>query len=216
MKNGTAYAGRLKKAYAKLRQSVDAPRVPEQPDEPLRRLAIGIFGASVGDERAEAAVNRALSTMVDWNEIRVSVAHELEAAIGNLLGGDGKACQRLIEALRSVYRQENRLSLDRLKSFGRREARQYLEKIDGVDDYATASVLLWSLGGHAIPVSDPLLAALREADLVHPMANRSEVQAFLERHVNANDAKEFCLVMRHFVPTKRTASKPAKAKKERT
>ena len=73
--------------------------------------------------------------------------------------------------------------------------------------------MLWSFGGHAIPVSDTFLQALREAELAHPHATRAEVQAFLERNINAAQAKEFCLVMRSFKAAKgatTTSSKPAK------
>ena len=61
-----------------------------------------------------------------------------------------------------------------------------------------------------------LLQALRDADLVHPTAERGEVQAFLERHISASEAKEFCLVMRSFAPDKpgerrRPAARASKA-----
>ena len=62
----------------------------------------------------------------------------------------------------------------------------------------TTVVALWSLGGHGIPIDDRLWQALRDADLVHPSADRGEVQAFLERHVAASEAKAFCILMRSF------------------
>ena len=77
--------------------------------------------------------------------------------------------------------------------------------------------MLWSFGGHAIPVSDPLLASLRAADLIHPTATRAEVQAFLERNINAAQAKEFCLVMRSFaVPKRAASSKSAKPSRKKS
>ena len=139
-----------------------------------------------------------LDEMVDWNEVRVSSPSEINKSMGASIPDGVARSHRLTAALQAVFDLENRLSLDRLKSMGRREAKQYLEKLDGVDEYAVASVLLWGLGGHAIPVSDRLLETLRQADLIHPSANRGEVQAFLERHISAADTKEFCLVMRSF------------------
>jgi hypothetical protein len=197
MKEGTRYGARLKKAYAKLRQGVSAPPIPEL-DEPLRRLMIGIIGVSQGDDKAERAVDALMSKMVDWNEVRISSAHEIVRAMGGGASQGGDIARRIVDALQYIFQLENRLSLDRLKKIGRREAREYLERITGADDYAVASVLLWSLGGHAVPVDDRLLQELRAADLVHPSASRSEVQAFLERHVSAADAREFCLTMRSF------------------
>lgn len=221
MKSGTAYGSRLKKAYAAYRKTVPAPTIPEQVD-PLRSLGAAIIGVGCSEEEAERAIDRLTSTMVDWNEVRVSNAFEINKAMGQVISDGVTRCQRLISALQAIYNLENRLSLDRLKSIGRREARQYLEKLEGVDEYAVASVLLWSLGGHAIPVNDSLLEALREADLVHPTAGRAEVQAFLERHISAADTKEFCLIMRSFATPKERAKRggqlttPRKTKKATT
>jgi len=217
MKNGTMYAGRLKKAYAKVRQSAPKTDIPEM-DEPLQRLAIAILGVETTDEDAKSALDRAFTTMVDWNEVRVSSPAELNRATGNAIPHGVQHCQQLVNALQAIYDRENRLSLERLRGMGRRDARHYLEQLDGLDEYGVASVLLWSLGGHAIPVDDRLLEALREADLVNPSADRSEVQAFLERHIGAADAKEFCLIMQTFSrrkasPKTGTKSK-AKAKKK--
>ncbi len=211
MKNGTVYAAKLKRAYARLRQSVPNRRVPEA-DDPVRCLAIAILAVHCSDEEADRAVDRALTAFVDWNDVRVSSALELNKATGNAIPQGTQRCQCLINALQAVFDCENRLSLDRLKGMGRREARHYLEQLNGVDEYAVASVILWSLGGHAIPVNDRLLEALREADLINPSASRGEVQAFMERHVSATDAKEFCIIMRSFKGKKRAASKSSKTK----
>lgn len=206
MKNGTLYAARLKKFYAKIRQGREAPPIPE-PDDPVRRLAVGILGVGRGDEEGARAVDQLLSEMADWNEVRVSRPLELARAIGDSSAESVARCQRLATALQSVFRQENRLTLDRLRILGRRESKQYLENLAGMDEYAVASVVLWSLGGHAIPASDALMNALGEADLIDPSATRAEVQAFLERHVNATEAKEFCLNMNAYALERRPAAR---------
>ncbi len=206
MKNGTMYASKLQKVYTGLRGSTPVPEPPE-PDDPLRRLAIAILGENCSDAEAERAVGRAIETMVDWNELRVSSASEINKVVGNAIPQGVQRCQMLTDALQAVFDCENRMSLDRLRTMGRRDARHFLEQLDGTDEYTVASVILWSLGGHAIPVNDRLLDALREADLVHPEATRAEVQAFLERNISANEAKEFWMVMQSFQPAKRPAAK---------
>ena len=195
MKSGTVYAAKLKKLYAKLRAAMPKPDIPE-PDDPLHRLAVSILGIRAGEERATQAVNRALAEMVDWNEIRVSSAAELHRAIGNAVPDALQRCKLLVRALQAIYDKENRVSLDRLLTLRRRESKEFLDKLDGIDAFAAASVQLWSLGGHAIPVDDRLLDELRKAELVEPSADRAEVQAFLERNVSAADAKAFCILMR--------------------
>ncbi len=218
MKNGTRYAERIKKAYARFRQTVVQPNIPD-PGDPLRQLAIATLSVGSTDTVGRRAVDRALETLVDWNDMRVSSATELSQATGNAVPRGAARCQRLIKVLQSVYDRENRMSLDRLRTLARRDAKHFLEELDGIDVYAVASVLLWSLGGHAIPVGDRLLNELRAADLVHPDATKAEVQAFLERHVSAADARTFCLVMQSFKsqktsPAKRTSKKVVTKKKK--
>lgn len=197
MKNGTLYGNRLKKAYAQARAATGKVE-PRELDDPLRRMAIGILGVGWAEREAERAFERAHASMVDWNEMRVSSPTELNLATGNVIPQGLQRCRELLDALQAVYNMENCLSLERLRSVGRRDAKQYLESLNGVNEYAAACVLLWGLGGHAIPVNDGLLAELRKAELVHPTATRAEVQAFLERHVSAADATEFCGVMQGF------------------
>jgi len=211
MKQGTMYAGRVKKAFAKARASTTSIEAPPL-DNPLNRLCQAIFGSAVGDDRGDKYITRLLNYMVDWNEVRVSTVDEIEAAIGTAPQAAKQRCRALLDVLGAVYQCENVLSLDRLHDMGRRDARTYLEALKGIDDYAVASVTLWSLGGHAIPVDDRLLEALRTADLVHPQATRGEVQAFLERHISAADAKEFFFVMQSFSPIKKASSSTKKKK----
>jgi len=214
LKEGTLYAGRVKKVFAKLRQSAGETAIPES-DDPVLRLAVAILGIECGDSEADLAIKRLLTTMVDWNEVRVSSVEQVLKAMGDRIPQGPERAQQLINALQAIYEREHRISLDRLRNIGRREAHDYLLGLDGVDDYGAASVMLWSFGGHAIPVSDPLLRSLRDAELVHPAATRAEIQAFLERNVNAAQAKEFCLVMRSFSGHKKSASrstKPARKK----
>lgn len=209
MKQGTLYAGRLKKAYAKFHQQTPAPETPA-PTEPLHQLAIAVFAVSSGEGHAAKIVDSLLSNMAGWNEVRVSRPAEINKAMGNAVTGTLEPCQRLVSMLESVYERENALSLDRLKQMGQREARHYLDSLGGVDEYGVASVALWSLGGHGIPVSDGLLKELRAAGLVHPDATRAEVQTFLERHVSAADAKVFSMVMASYKASKGATSKTAK------
>lgn len=205
MKNGTLYAAKLKKMYPKLRSAAGDLCAPNL-DDPIRCLAVATLGVGCSDQDAERGIDRALVSMVDWNEMRVSSAFELNKAIGNAIPRGTERCHHLIRVFQAIFDRENKLSLDRLKNMGRREARHYLESLDGIDSYAVASVILWSLGGHSIPVNDRLLSALRDADLVNPSAEREEVQSFLERHVSAADAKTFCMIMQDFASTQRGSS----------
>ena len=219
MKDGTRYAAQVRKVYSKLRQQAPEWKGPEG-DDPIRQLAVAILSRECNEEVAQRAVDRLLNSMASWNEVRVSTPAEVQRCLGNTIPHVLARCKHLITTLQSVYDRENRLSLDRFRNLGRREARQRLEELDGVDELIAASVMLWSLGGHAIPVSDKLLEALHRAELIHPSADRAEVQAFLERNISATEAKEFCRVMRSFDGREHGGAKrgktTARARKTRT
>lgn len=197
MKDGTRYATKLKKAWTKHRAAAGTTDVPEDID-PIRAMALGILGVSSSETEAEKSIHRLLQTFVDWNEVRVSHPFEIQEALGDSSTVGSERAQRLIDALQAVYDRENVVSLESFRTMGRRDARQALEKLNGMDPYSVAFVVLWALGGHAIPVNDKLHKKLTTAELVHPDANRAEVQAFLERHVSANEARLFSLAMRTF------------------
>ncbi|HNQ23480.1 MAG TPA: hypothetical protein PKK06_10340 [Phycisphaerae bacterium] len=194
MKEGTAYGEQLKRAYARLRAEVPAPEIPPG-DDPIYRLALGVLGGGCMELAARQAVERLLARAVDWNDVRVSLPSHLAGQLAGLLPDAPERARRLTRVLQAVFERENRLSLDKLRTMPRREAKQYLEKLDGIDAFTIASVMLWSLGGHAIPVNQVVFEALRSTGLVHPEAGVEEVQAFLERHVPAEEAKAFCLIM---------------------
>lgn len=194
MKKGTLYAKRVKRRFGQLKQQCGKPDIPE-PTSPVEQVILGILSSSASDSKALRAARALRETMVDLNEIRVSTDREVAAVIGLYLNNALTRASALRRALNAIFRKEHAVNLDRLHSLGRREARQYLEDLDGVDACAAASVMLWSLGGHAIPVDQRLFDAMRKEDLVAPSATVAEVQAFLERNINANDAKVFCLLM---------------------
>jgi hypothetical protein len=107
--------------------------------------------------------------------------------------------QRIVDGLNDVRRRQDRLDLTFLTQRARREAREYLESLEGMDQAAAASVVLYSLGGHAIPVDDLTLYVLRKEELVDASADAAEVQGFLERHVHAADARTFVDLLGRFV-----------------
>ena len=201
MKNGTLYAKRVKRAFAKLKNEHGVPDMPE-PSNPIDQLIIGLLSVDAAGSRAVRAATTLKDAMVDINEVRVSTSAEISAAIGSTVPNSLVRADAVRRALNAVYRKEHAVTLDHLHKAGRRDAKHYLEALDGVDHCAAASVLLWSLGGHAIPVDQRMYEALRKDDLVEPSASVAEVQAFLERNIGATDAKAFCLLMQKFTPTK--------------
>jgi endonuclease III len=210
MKNGTLYAKRVKTYYRRLRGSAPKEPPPGSTD-PLEQLMLAQLSWDASTSAAQKACRNLSEKMIDLNEVRVSTVREIASVIREYVPNPMECARSISRSLNDVFRRENRVSLEVLKDCGRRDARQYLESLNGVNAHAAASVLLWSLGGHAVPVNQRLLRALRKEDLVDPGAGVAEVQAFLERHVAAAEAKTFCLVMEKLAAQK--GSPPASGKR---
>ncbi len=201
MKNGTHYAKRVKQVYSQLKRSAKDPVEPDAV-EPLEQMVLAHLSWEASPTAARRAWKNLDQHMIDLNEIRVSTAQEIASVIREFVPNSTECARAIGRSLNHVYKRESRLSLDSIKAKGVREARQYPDTLDGVSPYVSASVLLWSLGGHAVPVSRRLLIALQKQDLVDQSADLGEVQSFLERHVQASEARAFCLVMDKFATAK--------------
>ena len=219
MKDGAQYARRIKRLYNRLRRTEGKPE-PGEPTEPIEQLIVSVLGVGSSQEHGRKALRKLLRHTVDINEIRVSSPGEITSVIKDVVPQASERAKALVAALNAVYHAENEVSLASLHTMGRREARQYLENLGSIDPYSIASIMLWSLGGHAIPVSDRVLAALRANDLVAPECEVATVQSFLERHTGAAEGPQFTLLMEKYAGQwSRSASsrqqakdKPAKSK----
>lgn len=213
MRNGTHYAKSVRRAFADLKRRHGAVEVPE-PSDPIQQMIVGVLSQDAPPSRVGAAVKALNEAMVDFNEIRVSTTPELARVIRPYLAEGESRADEIRRSLNAVYLKKHGLTLEFLRKMGRREARQWLEKLDGVSADTAASVILWSLGGHAIPVGRRMYEALRQAELVEPTATMDEVRAFLERNIPASEAKEFCLLMER-LPARGGGGGAAEVREER-
>ncbi len=191
MKKGTHYAKKLKQAYGKFRGAGES--APAGSNDPIEQMLLAALSQETTLQRAQKALAALREEMVDYNELRVSTPAEIAAIIAHHVPAPVQRAKTLTRLLNAVYQNEYNVSLDALAAKGVREVKAYLDQLDGITPYVSASVLLWSLGGHAIPVNDTTLEFLKKEDLVDADATGAEVQAFLERHISAADAKSFCL-----------------------
>ena len=214
MKQGTLYAKKLKTAHNKFR-GCSACEPGEESTDPIEQVILAVLSQEIPTARACKAARQLHHDVVDFNELRVSTPAEVAAGISRHVPRAVQRAKRILSMLNAIYKREYTVSLDSLRGKGVREIKGYLESLDGVTPYVTASVLLWSLGGHAIPVNDPTLEFLKQMNLVDPDATGAEVQAFLERHVSAADAKSFCLDLEVYAASSPDAApgRDGKAKK---
>lgn len=201
MKHGSEYAKRLKKLFQQLVRKHGKPTPPD-PSDPIEQLVIGILASCSTHGKGQAAFRKLQRQMVDLNELRVTPPVELAEMIEDAVPLATDKAHRIVAALNDIRKRQDALELSFLHQRGRREAREYLESIEGVNRAAAASVVLYALEGHAIPVDELTLYVLRKEELVAETADLAEVQGFLERHISAADAKVHAELLGRFVTMK--------------
>jgi endonuclease III len=197
MKRGSEYAKRIKRLYHELLRKYGRPG-PREPADPIDQLVVGILALDCSLTKAQTVYKKLRQNTVDLNELRVTPAIELAQMIGDTVPLAAAKAQRIVDALNAVRRRQDTLDLSFLRQRGRREAREYLESLDGVGPTVAAHVVLFSLGGHAIPVDNLTLYVLRKEELIDGSADIAVVQGFLEHWVSASDGANFVqLLSRH-------------------
>ena len=213
MKNATA-AG---KALQALLKKIGTPDVPEllPADDPVAILIYSFLVWETTVEKADAAYAKIVENVVDYNDLRVCMPHEIVEIIGERFPQAHERAQRLRATLRDVYLREHIVSLDSLAELGKRDLRKYVESLDGIPPYVAARLMLLCYDTHGIPVDEKLHWALVDTGVVDADDDLTEVGSWLTRQVKADDGavthqrlQAWCDTV---VPTKRKVPKKAAA-----
>ena len=197
MKDSSEYAARLKRLCSHLQQDAAKSSESERHDV-LSELVLGCLTAQMTESKGRMVLGKLRSNFVDYNELRVTRPAEVIELLGKGYGPAREAVEQLILLLRSIYDEQDQLDLEHLKSLGKREAKSFLEQLEGMTPYVLARVMLRGLEGHAIPVHGPLLEMLRGEEVVETSADEATVQGFLERQISAKKARKiYDLLRRH-------------------
>lgn len=190
MKCGTEYAKRVRQLFQQFRRQYGKPVLPDYTD-PLEHLIFSILLRDTTESKAQAAWRRLRESVVDQNELRVTPCVEVAETLRPEVPDADTRARQLIHALNAIYDKHSAVDLGFLREKPVREAREYLRSLPGVDEFTAARVVLFGLGGHAVPLDAAMLEMLRKEKAVDPDATREEVQSFLERHIPSQEAAEF-------------------------
>lgn len=214
MKHGAEFAKRIRSLYNQLRRQYGKPQPPDHTD-PLEQLILGILSRGATEAKANAAYRRLHENLVDHNELRVTPCVELAEMLGGDLPEVQARARSLVDALNAIYDRHNAVDLAFLRDKPVRDAREYLRSLPGVDEFTAARVVLYSLGGHAIPVDESMMFVFRKEDLISPEATVPEVQTFLERHIQSSEAAEFAALMHRYAASRAPKIVPVETPKRR-
>lgn len=146
--------------------------------------------------QAKLAYRRLCEAFVDFNELRICLAPEIAAVLGDRYPLATERSHRIKAALNDVFKREHTLSLAALTNAAKRESRQYLESLDGVPPFVSARVALLEIESHAVPADQRLVALLKaERALPHEDLTPEAAVAWLERHVRAEEAREVAALL---------------------
>lgn len=197
MKNATEHAKLLRTLLRKVKPSVTVPETA--PMDPLHAMIFGFLNWECSRNQAESAFARLMAAMVDINELRVSDPGELVDLIGADYNRAQERCLRMTQSLHAVYRHEHAVDLSSATDMSKRDARAFLEKLDGMVPFVAAYVVLFALNGHAIPLDQQLFERLKNDGVLDPDATKDEAQAFLEHQIRADGAIEAYYQLRAYV-----------------
>lgn len=161
----------------------------------LEAVLYGICHEGATREQANQALSRFRDDFFDWNEVRVSSLPEIQGVLAGLPDREGKA-HRLRRFLRQIFDKTYGFDLDGLAKKPLKEAAKALPEFEALtSDYVLATVIQQALGGHAIPVDEPMRRGLARLGVAEPDADAAALRATLERAVPKNRGAEFVDLM---------------------
>jgi len=209
MKNATKYAETLRSLFRSLLKG-GKPPVPARM-EPLLALVRGAMSYDVCDARADEAMRCIEREFVNLNELRVATELEVHELLGVKYPAIEDRVEMITGCLNAIFEREHTLSLDRLKTVSKKDARQFLQELPGIHPFVEAYVALFAFEGLAIPVDDETLAYLRTEGVFDEKTTLEEAQRFLEHTIKAEEYYDFFACIRQGVYAEGAKRKKGKA-----
>ena len=158
--------------------------VGDPPERPvLEQMLYAVVREGSTRQDADRAFDRLKKQFFDWNEVRVSSAHEVAEALEGLPDAAARA-ERVISLLQEVFESTYSFDLESFHKKGLKQAAKQIGRYQAANDFTVAWVTQQTLGGHAIPLDAQTLRTVRRLGLVDSDAVDSDaVRASLEHQV---------------------------------
>jgi hypothetical protein len=201
MKNATKHADEFRSLLKRLMRE-EKPE-PLAPLEALPALVRGAMSYDVPDSKAEDAMKAINREFVDLNELRVATDLEIQELLGQRYPQIEKRVAMITQSLNDIFEREHTLSLDRLKTISKKDARQFLRELPDIHPFVEAYVMLFSFEGHALPLDEEMLAVLREEEIFEEDISLEDAQKFLEHNIKADESYEVYASLRRLTYEKK-------------
>jgi hypothetical protein len=197
MKNATKHADELRSLMKRLLKE-HRPE-PKQPQEALKALVRAAMSFDMPDAKADEAMRLIDREFVDLNELRVATDLEIQELLGVRYPAIEKRVEMITRSLNNIFEREHTLSLDRLKTISKRDARQFLRELPDIHPFVEAYVMLFAFDGHAFPADDETAGYLKEQGVLEEETGLDEAQRFVEHHLKAEECYDFFSALRKVV-----------------
>ena len=194
MKNAGKHADDLRALMKRLiKEYKPAER---QPQEPLKALVRGAMSFDVADTRVDEIMRHIDTEFVDLNELRVATDLEIQEMLGAKYPDIERRVAMITQSLNNIFEREHTMSLDRLKTISKRDARQFLRELPEIHPFVEAYVMLFAFDGHSFPCDAETLDFLKGHHVVEDSTSLDECQRFVEHHLKAEECYDFFACLR--------------------
>jgi endonuclease III len=194
MKNATKHADEIRALLKRLVKQCKPE--PKQKLEPLDALVRAAMSFDVSDDRAEQAMKHINREFVDLNELRVATDLEIQELLGVRYPEIERRVAMITQSLNYIFEREHTLSLERLKTASKKDARQFLRDLPDIHPFVEAYVMLFAFDASAVPMDNLMLDYLKEQGLIEPEVPLEEAQRFVENHLKAEECYDFFCCIR--------------------
>jgi endonuclease III len=197
MKNAGKHSDELKQLHKRLMR--DGKPDARQPIEPLDAFVRGAMSYDVTDNRADDAIKAIGKEFVDLNELRVATDLEIQELLGVRYPAIEERVAMITQCLNDIFEREHTMSLDRLKTVSKRDARQFLRELPGMHPFVEAYVMVMAFEGNAFPIDQEMLTYLKEEEILDEETTLLDAQKFVENHIKGDDIYDFYVLLRRAV-----------------
>jgi hypothetical protein len=194
MKNAGKHSDDLKQLFKRLMR--DGKPDARQTLEPLDALVRGAMTYDVTDHRAEDAMKMIGKEFVDLNELRVATDLEIHEMLGVRYPAIEERVAMITQCLNDIFEREHTMSLDRLKTVSKRDARQFLRELPGMQPFVEAYIMLMAFEGSAFPIDQEMLDYLIDEEILDEGTTIPEAQKFVEHHLKAEELYDCYVLLR--------------------
>jgi endonuclease III len=189
-------ASKLESLYKSLKKHFKP--VPDAPERTvLEHLLYACCLEDARFDQADEAFAKLQQTYFDWNEVRVTTTSELGDSLQSLPFAS-QAANRIKQCLQALFESRYQYDIDDLKKANLGKAVAELEAWKGMSPFIVSYVSQQALGGHSIPISNVILDALVQCEVISPTEAEKKSVPGLERAIPKNKGIEFGALLQQF------------------